>query len=95
MDPKVVNTNVARNSWREVVDTVQAGKADVVVERYGKPMIAVIPYDDYVALQDALDDIRAARTAGVAYKEWKKEPSSAISYNKYRKLLIKEDLLDE
>lgn len=94
MVPKIVNTNVARNSWREVVDTVQTGKSDVVVERYGKPMIAVIPYDDYVALQDALEDIRAARTAGVAYEEWIKEPSSAISYDKYRKLLIEEGLLD-
>ena len=50
MDRAIVSSREARAKWRTVLDTVDKGTADVVVERYGKPIAAIIPYVDYEAL---------------------------------------------
>ena len=55
------DSNDPRIKWREVVDTAAAGVVDVVITRYGKPVVAMIDYDDFLALQEELDDLRAAR----------------------------------
>jgi PHD/YefM family antitoxin component YafN of YafNO toxin-antitoxin module len=95
MTIKVVDSNRARALWREILDGAQAGGEDVIVERYGKPVAAVIAYEDFLALEDALDDLRAARRAGAAYEEWKKEPGRAVPYETFRAGLVAEGLLDE
>jgi prevent-host-death family protein len=95
MSVKVIDSNRARALWREILDKAQAGGEDVIVERYGKPVAAVIAYEDFVALEDALDDLRASRRAGAAYEEWKREPSRAVPYESFRANLVSERLLDE
>jgi PHD/YefM family antitoxin component YafN of YafNO toxin-antitoxin module len=94
MPIKVLNSNTARTQWRDIMDTASGGDADVVVERYGKPMVAVIAYDDFVALQDELDDLRAARRAAEAYEAWKNDPSRARSWEEIEAELVAEGLLD-
>ena len=95
MTVRVVESNRARALWREILDRAQAGTEDVVVERYGKPVAAVIAYEDFVALQDEIDDLRAARRAGAAYEEYKQDSSQAVSYEAFRAELVTEGLLDE
>lgn len=95
MTIRVVESNRARALWREILDRAQAGTEDVVVERYGKPVAAVIAYEDFVALQDEIDELRAARRAGAAYEEYKQDPNQAVSYEAFRAEIVTEGLLDE
>ena len=46
MDTRVISSDQARAKWREVLDTAVAGK-NVIIERYGKPVAVIIPYQDY------------------------------------------------
>lgn len=94
MTVRVLDSNRARALWREILDKAQAGGEDVVVERYGKPVAAVIAYDDFAALEDELDDLRAARRAGAAYEEYKRDPSQAIPWEQLETELVAEGLLD-
>ena len=66
----------ARANWRDVMDSAGKGE-DIVVERYGKPTVAIIAYDDYVAIQETLADMRDAREAQRVLDEWRSDPASA------------------
>lgn len=94
MPVKTLNSNQARTNWRDILDAAGRGDADVVVERYGKPIVAVIAYEDFAALQDELDELRASRRAAEAYRVWKQEPGQAIPYEEFREELMAEGLLD-
>ena len=66
----------ARANWRDVMDSAGKGE-DIVVERYGKPTVAIIAYDDYLAIQETLADMRDAREAQRVLDEWRSDPTSA------------------
>jgi prevent-host-death family protein len=66
----------ARANWRDVLDSAGRGE-DIVVERYGKPTVAIIAYDDYLAIQDELAEMRDAREAQQVLDEWRKDASTA------------------
>lgn len=93
MTVRTVDSNRARIHWRDVLDTARAG-LDSVIEHYGRPTAAVIPYSDYEALQEELDDLRASRRAAVAYEAWQRDPSLGRPYNEVRAELVAEGLLD-
>ncbi len=76
MTIKVMSSDAARSGWRDVVDHVVAG-GTVLVRRYKKPVAAVIPYADFVALQEQLEDLYDVRAADAAYAEYKRDPSTA------------------
>lgn len=44
-----------------MLDLAQASDTDVVITRYNKPVVAVIAYEDYVAVQEELRRRRATR----------------------------------
>lgn len=46
MSTITVTSDQARINWRDTIDTAFAG-SDVVIERYGKPMVAVVNYDQW------------------------------------------------
>jgi len=94
MPVKVLDSNTARTRWRDILDEAGGGDTDVVVERYGKPMVAVIAYDDFVAIQDELDDLRAARRAAEAYEAWKADPDRGRPWEEVEAELVAEGLLD-
>jgi PHD/YefM family antitoxin component YafN of YafNO toxin-antitoxin module len=94
MPVKVLDSNTARTQWRDIMDSASGGDADVVVKRYGKPMVAVIAYKDFVALQDELDDLRAARRAAEAYEAWKSDRSRGRPWEEVEAELVAEGLLD-
>lgn len=88
------DSNDARIKWREVIDTAAAGDTDVVITRYGKPVVAVIDYADFLALQEELDDLRAAKRADAIYDAFLADPSSAQPWDEIRAELIAEGKLD-
>ena len=94
MPVKVLDSNTARTQWRDIMDTAGGGNADIVVERYGKPMVAVIAYDDFLALQDNLDDLRAGRRAAEVYEAWKADLGRGRPWEEVEAELVAEGLLD-
>ena len=61
MDRAIISSREARMKWRTVLDTVDRGTADVVIERYGKPIATIIPYADYEELSEYLEELRDVR----------------------------------
>jgi len=90
---EVLSSEDARIRWRDVLDAAGAG-LDVVIERYGKPMAAVIPIADYEALVEELEALRAGRRAQEALQAWREDPSRGRPYAAVRSDLIAEGLLD-
>lgn len=93
MTVQTLDSHQARLRWRDMLDAAHTG-SDVIIERYGKPMATLIPYEDYQALLDELDDLREARRATAAYEAWKREPSLGRPYEEIRAELMAEGLLD-
>ena len=88
------DSNDARIKWREMLDTAAAGVTDVVITRYGKPLVAVIDYEAFLALQEELDDLRAAKRADAIFEEYLRDPSSARPWDDIRSELVAEGRLD-
>ena len=95
MTVQTLDSNRARAKWRDILDQATSGASDVVIERYGKPVVAVIAYADFVALQDELEELRAARRAAAIYEEWKRDPSSARPYAEFRAEMVAERALGD
>lgn len=93
MTVMTLDSRNARTKWRDIMDTAQTG-GETVIERYGRPTAVVVPFEDWQALQDDLDDLRAARRAAVAYEAWKRDPSLGRPYSEVRAELVAEGLLD-
>ena len=62
MSVKTLESRAARENWRDLLDTATAGQADVIITRYGKPVTAMIRYEDYVAIQEELVKLRAQQS---------------------------------
>ncbi len=90
-----VQSREARTQWRSLLDKVQAGGMDVLIERNGKPVAVLIPIEDYQEMQDALDELRASRRVSEAYAEYQAHPESARTWEEVRSELVKEGKLDE
>jgi hypothetical protein len=80
MDTKVMEAEAVRREWREVIDTVLAG-SNVVVGIDNKPLVAVIHYEDYLALQEQIEDLQDIRLAEAAYAEYLRDPSTARPFD--------------
>lgn len=94
MPVATLESNEARAQWRSILDATGAGEKDIVITRYGKPVAALIDYTDWVAIQEILDDLRAARRADAAFEEYLQNPASARPYEEFEAELIAEGLLD-
>ena len=57
----MLDSNQARNKWREMLDRVLINNTDVVITRYNKPVVTVVAYEDYLIIQDELTKRRAER----------------------------------
>ena len=90
---KVMDSNDARLHWRDVLDAGAKG-FDVVITRYNKPVSVVIDYEDYLALVEHLEDLRAARRAAATIKRIEKDPSRVRLFQSLVDELIEEGELD-
>jgi hypothetical protein len=68
MTVMTLSSEEARRQWREMLDSILAGKTELVVERYGKPIAAVVNFDLWQAMKKRwigeLDRISAEMDAG-------------------------------
>jgi prevent-host-death family protein len=58
-----ISVSAARQSLPELLERARYGRERFVIERRGQPLAAVLPYEEYLALADALDDLLDARLA--------------------------------
>jgi prevent-host-death family protein len=87
-----VDSREARTQWRTILDAARAN--DIVITRYGKPVATMIDYEDWLAVQEELDELRAARRAVEAVEVWEKDPSTAKPLSVFKAELVAEGLLD-
>lgn len=95
MPVTTLGSREARQNWRDLLDAAYTGEQDTVIERSGKPVAVLIPYEDYLALQEALDDLRAARRVAETHQALKQNPAKGRSYDEIRAELKEKGLLDE
>ena len=93
MVTRTLKSDEARQTWRDILDAATTGD-QVVIERYNKPVAALISYEDFLALQEELEDLRAARRADEAYMAWKRDSSRARSWDDIEADLIADGRLD-
>ena len=93
MTVQILDSGAARARWRDIMDSARAGQ-DTVIEHYNRPTAAVIPYADFLALQEELEDLRAARRAALALAAWEQAPSSGTPLGQVEAELRAEGLLD-
>jgi prevent-host-death family protein len=86
---QIMKSDEARLKWRDLIDRALSG-ADTVIERYNKPAAVVIPFEDYAALQEELEDLRAGRRAEAAYQEWVDDPTTGEDWEKVKAELLSE-----
>jgi prevent-host-death family protein len=55
---QTLDSRTAREKWRALLDATVTGRTDVVITRHGKPVTAMIAYEDYEALQSELVRLR-------------------------------------
>ena len=99
MSPIKVKSGEARARWRDILDQVFAGKGDVVIERNGKDMVAIIPAEDYKQIREILQKIRAVRETTAAYETLNTRPvqvdseagTATIPLEAYEKLIAERD----
>ncbi len=85
----------ARKRWRDLLDMAYADNAEVVIERYNKPVAVLVNYDQYQMIKALLDEIRMIKQAEKDLQTWRKQPSLGKPYAQLRQELIDEGLLVE
>ncbi len=93
MTVQVLKSDKARLQWRRILDAARKGD-DTVIEHYDTPTAAVIPYEDFVALREELDDLRAARRAQVIREAWERDRSRGEDWETVSSRMIRDGLLD-
>lgn len=94
MDVQTVDANTARLQWRVLIDTAIRG-GDTIIERYSKPTAVVIPFEDYAALQEELEELRAGRRAQAAHEEWVQDPATGEDWESVKAALRREGRLSD
>ncbi len=94
MTARTMKSDAVRLQWRTVIEAARAGR-DTIVKHYNTPTAVVIPFEDYEAILDELDDIRAARRAEAILEEIERDPSLVQDYDDARAELIAAGALDE
>ena len=77
MPTRTMNSDEARSNWRRLLESALTGDSDTIIERCGQPIGALIPFADYIAVLETLEDLRLARQAMPALEEWQADPLTA------------------
>lgn len=93
MPVTTIGSREARQKWRDLLDAAHMGTTDTVIERNGKPIAVLIPYEDYLTIEEMLDDLRAARRAAEFQEAAKRNPGR--SYDEIRADLKRKGLINE
>jgi len=68
MPTLTIQSGEARAKFRDLLDNVLAGKGDVIIQRNGKSVAALIPAADYEEIRNQQTSPSAVRESAVAYK---------------------------
>lgn len=88
-----LDSSTARANWHKILDAAQTG-TETVIERCGKPTAVLLPWADYEALTEELDDLRAARRAAAAYEAWKRNPNLGQGWHEIKDEWAQERLIE-
>lgn len=88
------DSRAARENWRKLLDSATTGRSDIVITRHGQPAAALIAYEDYLALQGELEELRAARRADAIVAAWRADPSIVRPWDEIEAELVARGLLD-
>jgi prevent-host-death family protein len=94
VQPKVMTAEEVRRGLGDVFDAVVAGQ-DVVIERRSKPVVAMIRYEDYAAIQEELEDLRDAQRAREIHEAIRSGKMKTVPWEKVRAELKAKGLLDD
>ena len=92
--PKVMTAEEVRRGLGDVFDVVLTGQ-DVVIERRSKPVVAMIRYEDYEAIQEELEDLRDAQRAREVLEAIHSGKMKTVPWEKLRAELKAEGLIDD
>ncbi len=93
-----MSSDEARSKWREVIDTAVAGK-HIVIERYGKPVVAIVAHPEYEQLfgqaqEVGRDETNVLREAAAVYqtapRDWDMQSLKAELITKIKAELLAE-----
>jgi len=93
MSRRIIGSGEARVKWRDLLDAVSLSRDSIVIERHGKSVAVLISYEDYEALEDELDELRAARRAVAALEEWRHDSSLGRPWEEIEAELMAEGTL--
>jgi prevent-host-death family protein len=92
---KTLDSNEARSTWRTVLDETGMGMTDTVVTRHGKPVVAIIRYEDFLALQEQLEELRADQRTAETYQRYQQSQVPTTPWSEIKARFIAEERLDE
>lgn len=90
-----MDSRSTRTKWRDVLDTVVTGVSDVVVTRNNKETVVIIPFEDYEAILEALEELREARLADALIDQWHQGRIAARPWAAVKANLLAERGLDD
>jgi prevent-host-death family protein len=94
MSIRVITYDEMQRDVAGVLNDVNSG-GTVLLKEADKPVAAIISFDDYLVLQEALEDLHDIRIAEAALEEYRHHPSTAIPWDEAKSILRAEGLLDE
>ncbi len=95
MSVLTMDSRSTRTKWRDVLDTVATGASDIVVTRNSKETVAIIPFEDYEAIAETLQELRETRLADALIDQWHQGKISAHPWAAIKANLLAERGLDE
>lgn len=95
MTVTTLDSSEVRNKWAKLLETTAAGEADVVITRSGEPMTVMIRYEDYLAIQDELEDARLARRAAAVLADLDAGKTDARPWSEIRAEWIAEGVASD
>ena len=84
MTVTTLESNEVRDKWTKLLETTAAGEADLVITRSGEPMTVMIRYEDYLAVQEELEDARLARRAAAVLADLESGKTTARPWSEIR-----------
>lgn len=92
MSVVTLSADVARVQWRKTIDLVFADKQEIVVERYGEPVAAIMPYRNWLEMKDKVKALELTIKVLERHREMKDNPSAFVSEDEYAHILQAEGL---
>lgn len=88
MEAVTMTSDQARREWREMLDHAYMDNQEVVIERYGKPIVAVVKYTQWQKTQDRLEELELILGVRTAKAREAAGETTPISHDDLKRLLI-------